>query len=69
MKRRELIDSLMGLKISSTFLIWVLLCKYLGALKKGIFFFHLFTLEVEPQRTAMARVVGDLGLFGCKENV
>ena len=39
MKRRELIDSLMGLKISSTFLIWVLLCRYIGALKKGIFFF------------------------------
>ena len=30
------------------------------------FFIHLFTLEVEPQRTAMARVVGDLGLFGYK---
>ena len=27
------------------------------------FFIHLFTLEVEPQRTAMARVVGDLGLW------
>jgi len=32
-------DSLMGPKISSTFPIWVLFCRYIGALKKGIFSF------------------------------
>lgn len=44
MKRRrtELTDSLMGPKISSTLPIWVLLCRYIGALKKGIFSFVSF---------------------------
>ena len=44
MKRRrtELTDSLMGPKISSILPIWVLLCRYIGALKKGIFSYVSF---------------------------
>jgi hypothetical protein len=36
-KATQLTDSLMGPKISSTFPIWVLFCKKIGALKYGIF--------------------------------
>ena len=44
MKRRrtEQTDSLMGPKISSILPIWVLLCRYIGALKKGIFSYVSF---------------------------